>query len=150
MVDIDLSRRMIAEHLGCGFRKPLDAAGEADVVFHTSATAPGLACALACAGQEATVVEMSWYGDAPVSAPLGLDFHSRRLKLVSSQVSHIPPSRRPRWTHRRRLDKALSLLSDERLDALITNEVAFADLPTELPRLLAPGAPGLATVIRYE
>jgi threonine dehydrogenase-like Zn-dependent dehydrogenase len=150
MVDIDLSRRRIAKHLGCGFRKPLDAAGEADVVFHTSATAPGLACALSCAGQEATVVEMSWYGDAPVSASLGLDFHGRRLKLISSQVSEVAPSRRPRWTHRRRLEKALSLLADERLDALITEEVAFSDLPDELPRLLAPAAPGMATVIRYD
>jgi threonine dehydrogenase-like Zn-dependent dehydrogenase len=149
MVDIDLSRRTVARHLGCGFRKPLDAAGEADVVFHTSTTAPGLACALSCAGEEAAVVEMSWYGDAPVTAPLGLDFHGRRLKLISSQVSRIAVSRRPRWTHRRRLDKALALLADDRLDALITEEVTFADLPAELPRLLAPGAPGLATVVRY-
>jgi NADPH:quinone reductase-like Zn-dependent oxidoreductase len=150
MIDIDLSRRSIAEHFGCGFRKPLDAPGEADVVFHTSASAPGLACALSCAGVEGTIVEMSWYGDAPVSAPLGLDFHGRRLKLISSQVGEVAPTRRPRWTHRRRLEKALALLADERLDALLTDEVAFADLPAELPRVLAPGAPGLATVIRYD
>jgi NADPH:quinone reductase-like Zn-dependent oxidoreductase len=150
MVDIDLSRRTIAKHLGCGFRKPLDAPGEADVVFHASATATGLACALSCAGQEATVVEMSWYGDAPVNAPLGLDFHGRRLKLISSQVGQVAPSRRPRWTHPRRMEKALSLLADERLDALLTEEVAFADLPAELPRLLAPGAQGLATLVRYD
>ena len=93
---------------------------------------------------------MSWYGDAPVSAPLGLDFHSRRLRLVSSQVGQVSPARRPRWSHRRRLDKALALLADDRLDALITEEVAFADLAAELPRLFAPGASGLATVVRYE
>jgi NADPH:quinone reductase-like Zn-dependent oxidoreductase len=150
MADIDLSREPLARQLGCRFRKPLDAPGEADVVFHTSATAPGLACALSCAGHEATVVEMSWYGDAPVTAPLGLDFHSRRLRLVSSQVGQVSPSRRARWSHRRRLDKALALLADKRLDALITDEVAFADLPGELPRLLAPGASGLATVVRYD
>ena len=150
LVDIDLSRAAIAQHLGCRFTKPLDAPGHADIVFHTSATEAGLACALSCAGIEATIVEMSWYGDAPVSAPLGLDFHSRRLKLVSSQVGQVSPSRRARWSRRRRLDKALSLLADERLDALITDEVAFADLAAELPRLLALGAPGLATVVRYE
>jgi len=150
MVDIDLSREAIARKLGCRFRKPLDAPGDADVAFHTSATAPGLACALSCAGVEATVVEMSWYGDAPVSAPLGLDFHSRRLRLVSSQVGQVSPARRPRWSHRRRLDKALALLADDRLDALITEEVAFADLAAELPRLFAPGASGLASVVRYE
>ena len=149
LTDIDLSRRAIARQLGCGFRKPLDAPGDADIVFHTSATATGLACALSCAGQEARVLEMSWYGDAPVSAPLGLDFHGRRLKLISSQVGQVAASRRPRWTPRRRLEKALSLLADGRLDALITEEIAFADLAGELPRLLGPGASGLGTVIRY-
>jgi threonine dehydrogenase-like Zn-dependent dehydrogenase len=149
LVDVDLGRAALAAHLGAGFRKPLDAPGDADVVFHTSATAAGLGCALSCAGDEATVVEASWYGDEPVSAPLGLDFHTRRLKLVSTQVGQVSPSRRPRWSHARRLGKALALLADERLDALLTEEVAFADLPAALPRLLAPGAPGLATVIRY-
>jgi threonine dehydrogenase-like Zn-dependent dehydrogenase len=150
MVDVDLSRADIARRLGCAFQRPLDAPGDADLVFHASATAAGLACALACAGLEASVVEMSWYGDAEVRAPLGLSFHSRRLRLVSSQVGEVAPSRRPRWTHRRRLDKALALLADDRLDALITDEVAFEDLPRELPRLLAPDAPGLATVVRYD
>jgi len=150
MVDVDLSRADVARRLGCAFQKPLDAPGDADLVFHASATAAGLACALACAGLEASVVELSWYGDAEVRAPLGLSFHSRRLRLVSSQVGEVAPSRRPRWTHRRRLDKALALLADDRLDALITDEVAFEDLPRELPRLLAPDAPGLATVVRYD
>ncbi|HEX8167578.1 MAG TPA: zinc-binding alcohol dehydrogenase [Beijerinckiaceae bacterium] len=150
MVDIDLSREDVAGRLGCRFRKPLDAPGEADVVFHASATSEGLACALACAGKEAKVVEMSWYGDAEATAPLGLNFHGGRLRLISSQVGEVAPSRRPRWTRRRRLETALALLADERLDALITEEIAFADLPAALPRLLAPGAPGLATAVRYE
>jgi hypothetical protein len=92
---------------------------------------------------------MSWYGDLQVPAPLGLAFHHRRLKIVSSQVGQVSPSRRPRWTYARRMAKALTLLDDPRLDQLITEEVAFADLPAELPRLLAPGAPGLCTLIRY-
>jgi len=150
LVDVDLGRADLAAALGCRFRKPLDAPGDADVVFHASATPAGLGCALSCAGLEATVVEMSWYGDAPVSAPLGLDFHSRRLRLVSSQVGQVAPSRRPRWDFRRRLDKALALLGDERLDALLTDEVAFTELPAALPGLLAAGAPGLGTVIRYD
>jgi hypothetical protein len=95
------------------------------------------------------VVEMSWYGDRMVAAPLGLDFHSRRLRLISSQVGEVAPSRRPRWTRRRRLEKALALLADERLDVLIGEEVRFEALADALPRLLAPGAPGLATVVRY-
>jgi NADPH:quinone reductase-like Zn-dependent oxidoreductase len=149
LVDIDLSRAEIARHLGVSFSKPLDAPDGMDVVFHASASAPGLACALACAGQEATVVEMSWYGDRMVQAPLGLDFHARRLKLISSQVGQVSPSRRTRWDHRRRMDKALALLADARLDALVTAEVAFADLPMMMHRLVASDATGLVTAVRY-
>ena len=59
------------------------------MVFHASATAPGLDTALCCAGAEATVVELSWYGEGAVAAPLGGAFHSRRLRLVSSQVGQV-------------------------------------------------------------
>ena len=92
---------------------------------------------------------MSWYGDAAVSAPLGGAFHSKRLRLVSSQVGLVAPSRLSRWSAGRRLDKALELLGDEKLDALITEDVDFDDAAREAPRLLASGAPGLATVFRY-
>lgn len=149
LVDVDSSRREIANRIGAAFSRPLDAPGNADAVFHASATPAGLACALACAGDEANVVEVSWYGDRMVEAPLGLDFHSRRLRLISSQVGQVATSRRPRWDFGRRMAKALDLLADDRLDALITEEVAFTELPAALPRLLAPRASGLATAIRY-
>jgi hypothetical protein len=93
---------------------------------------------------------MSWYGSQGVTAPLGLAFHSERLRLISSQVGMVAASRRPRWSHARRLAKALDLLADPRLDALITEEIAFPGLPAALPRLLAPGAAGLCTAVRYD
>jgi threonine dehydrogenase-like Zn-dependent dehydrogenase len=153
VVDAEPSRATIAELIGARFVNEDEFRGncrdEADIVFHASATAAGLSLALACAGFEATIVEMSWYGDAPVSAPLGHGFHANRLRLISSQVGHVAPSRRPRWPLARRLGKALDLLSNDRFDALITEEVSFDVLPRELPRILAPGAQGLATVVRY-
>src|SRR5215475_10388938 len=106
------------------------APGDADVVFHASATPAGLATAITCAGFEGVVVEMSWYGHRPVEVDLGGAFHSRRLKLVSSQVGHVAPSRRPRWTHRRRIEAAVRLLGCmPALDALVTEEIAFEDAP---------------------
>jgi threonine dehydrogenase-like Zn-dependent dehydrogenase len=149
LVDVRPDRAELADVLGADFFAPQNAPGGADVVFHTSASESGLRLALGCAGFEGRIVELSWYGDREVSLPLGEAFHSQRLQLVSSQVGHVAPSHRPRWTHRDRLEKALALLDDPRLDTLITDEVAFEDLPDELPRLLAPDAPGLATVIRY-
>ncbi len=153
VVDSQLSRAEIAEKLGARFCGADDFAqsgcAEADAVFHASASSGGLALALGSAGFEATIVELSWYGATPVEVSLGGAFHARRLRLVSSQVGHVAPSRRPRWPHARRLDKALELLADPRLDALITDEVAFDDLPREAPRLFATDAPGVATVVRY-
>jgi NADPH:quinone reductase-like Zn-dependent oxidoreductase len=152
VIDIDAARRPVAENFGARFTTP-DAIEpetiQADVVFHTSATAAGLALALACAGFEGAIVEASWFGDAAPAIPLGGAFHANRLRLISSQVGHVAGSHRPRWPHARRLDKALALLDDPRFDALFTREVAFDDLPRALPALLAPGAPGLGVVVRY-
>src|SRR5690606_5172823 len=97
LVDIDESRAGIAHRLGYAFAPPSDPPRDADIVFHASASAPGLATAIDCAGTEARIVELSWYGEGAVAAPLGGAFHSRRLQLSASQVGQIAPSRRPRW-----------------------------------------------------
>ena len=149
VVDIDPSRADMVAALGASFRGPHDVTGDADVVFHASANAEGLSTALSAAGVEATIVELSWYGDRQVLVPLGGAFHSRRLRIVSSQVGQVAPARRPRWTYARRLRKALDLLQDDVLDRLITGETTFEALPRVLPDILAPAAPALATVVRY-
>jgi hypothetical protein len=68
---------------------------------------------------------------------------------VASQVGRIAAPRRAAIGHRERLALALAALADPRLDRLITGEVAFADLPGAIGHLLAPGASGIATRIRY-
>ncbi len=150
VVDVLPERAETVRGLGARFSLPEDAPKEQDVVFHASAAEAGLELALSCAGLMATVVEMSWYGSRSVRVSLGEGFHSRRLRLISSQVGRIPESRAARWSHARRMETALSLLAAPALDALITREVAFADLPDELPAILAPSAPGLMTVVRYD
>ncbi len=149
LVDIQPDRAAIAAALGVAFALPEDAPRGVDLVFHTSASEAGLQTALAVAGFEARIVEVSWFGEKAVMLPLGGAFHSQRLQIVSSQVGTVSPAMRARWPHRRRLETALKLLDDARLDVLITEEVAFEDLPDALPRLLAPDAPGLATAVRY-
>ena len=147
--DTAAERADIAKSLGAQFANPNDLAGAgADIVFHTSATESGLATALSACGFEATVVEMSWYGNRPVAIPLGGAFHSQRLKIISSQVGHVAYSRRLRWSHRERLEVALGLLNDARLDRLLGEDISFEDTPIRLPTLLnAPS--GLAPIIRY-
>jgi len=136
LVDINERRAELAQKLGVRFAKPETAKGDCDLVVHASGTAAGLHTALALAGEEATVLELSWYGDTPVTAPLGGAFHSRRLRLISSQVGQVASSHRPRWTHNRRLAAAIDLLADSRLDALLAPMVSFYDLPRRLPDIL--------------
>ena len=149
VVDIDSSRRKIAEKLGVVFADPKSAPRNADLVIHTSATEAGLSLAFECAGDEATVVEASWHGEGACNISLGGSFHSRRLRLVSSQVGDISCTRRPRWNRRRRLEVATRLLADDRLDVLLGDEIPFAELPKQLPRLFAQGAPGVGALVRY-
>lgn len=149
VVDVEPQRAALVTAMGAEFRTPGALAGDADVVFHASASAEGLATAIDAAGLEGTIVELSWYGDKPVMAPLGGAFHSRRLKLMSSQVGHVAPQRRPRWTYERRLAKALDLLRDDVIDRFITGEVVFESLPDRLPDIFNPSAGALATVVRY-
>jgi threonine dehydrogenase-like Zn-dependent dehydrogenase len=149
LVDIDPARARIASVLGLGFAAPDRAPADCALVVHASASAAGLATALAAAGDEATILELSWYGSAAVPVPLGGAFHSRRLKLIASQVGKVAPSHRQEWTHRRRLEQALSLLADDRLDVLIEPPLAFEDLPAHLPRLLGVGSGILCQRIDY-
>ena len=108
----------------------------------------GVPTAIAAAGQEGRIVEMSWYGDRPVAMPLGGAFHSRRLSIVSSQVGSVPPGRRARWSNRRRLETALALLADPALDVLVREETAFDDLPDRYASILGD-AETLCHRIRY-
>jgi alanine dehydrogenase/PNT-like protein len=149
VVDTNPARAEVAAKLGAAFATPDKAPEGCDLVVHTSASAAGLATALRLAGDEATVLELSWYGSDEVKVPLGDVFHSRRLKLISSQVGKVAPSRRPRWGYHRRLTAALDLLKDPALDALLAPAVAFAQLPKRLPDILTPASDVLCQVVHY-
>ena len=137
LVDPNPGRAALARAFACDFTTPDAPPDNCDIVIHASATSAGLVTALDCAGTETMIVEASWYGADSVTAPLGGAFHSQRLKLVSSQVGALPPNRRPRWTHRRRLTKALELLKDPVLDTLVSGETRFEDLPATYANILA-------------
>ncbi len=147
LVDVLPARANVAAALGVSFALPNGASAERDLVFHASGRADGARTALSLGATDATVVELSWYGDAEVSLPLGADFHVRRLTLRSSQVGTVSPEARRRFSHRNRLELALSLLADARLDCLIDGETPFDALPAALPELVTHG--GLCRRVRY-
>jgi threonine dehydrogenase-like Zn-dependent dehydrogenase len=135
LIDTNPGKAEAANALGVTFRHPDQATPEADLVIHASGAAGGLETALGLAGFEATVTEMSWFGDRPVTLPLGEAFHAKRLTLKSSQVSVVAGAQRARWSPQRRMQLVLELLADPRLDALITGESPFDELPLVLEKL---------------
>ena len=149
VVDVNADRAAAAARLGIGFAAPDDAPADCDVVVHASASEAGLGSAIAAAGFEARVVEASWYGERAPAVPLGGAFHSRRLSLVGSQVGSVPAGRAGRWTNRRRLETALRLLADPRLDALFSGETGFAELAGRYVDILLDPAT-LCHRVRYD
>jgi NADPH:quinone reductase-like Zn-dependent oxidoreductase len=150
LVDVDGSRAEVAAALGTRFAHPDEAAGERDLVVHTSATAAGLQRSLELLAPEGTVLELSWYGEAEVQLSLGGAFHSRRLGLRASQVGTLSPGRAARRTTADRLALALELLRDPAFDVLLTGESRFAELPAVMPRLAEGSLPALCHSITYE
>ena len=149
LVDVEPGRAAVATALGADFALPADAPADQDLVVHASATSVGLQLALDLLAPEAEVVDLSWYGDRPVSLSLGGAFHTRRLGLRASQVGRVAAARRTNRTTADRLALALDLLRDPAFDVLLTGESPFAELPQILARLSAGELPALCHTIDY-
>jgi 2-desacetyl-2-hydroxyethyl bacteriochlorophyllide A dehydrogenase len=149
LVDVDPGRAAVAVALGAEFALPADAPREQDLVVHASATSAGLQLSLDLLAVEAEVIELSWYGDAPVTLSLGGAFHSRRLGIRASQVGRIAPARRAARTTADRLQLALELLRDPAFDVLLTGESSFGELPGVMARLAAGELSALCHTISY-
>ncbi|MFD1745379.1 zinc-binding alcohol dehydrogenase [Rhizobium helianthi] len=149
LVDPDLERASLASGLGITFASPTGLKGEFDCIINASGASAALSQAIDLAGFEARIVEASWYGQRQVTLSLGGAFHSRRLSLVSSQVGHVAGKQRPRWSYRRRLEKAMQLLCDPKLETLISGETLFAYLDNDYARILNTTST-LCHRVRYE
>ena len=149
LIDPVPARSRVAAALGVGFARPEAARRDADLVVHASGSPHGLELALAVAGFEATIVEMSWYGDQRVALPLGERFHAERLTIKSSQVSHVASAQRSRWDARRRMQLVLALLADPALDAVITGESDFDTLPDVMPQLTTNPGETICHRVKY-
>lgn len=136
LIDRQARRAETARALGIAFADSPAGLADFDVVVNVTGSGEALCQAMDMAGFEARIVEASWYGSQPAELRLGGAFHSRRLTIASSQVGAVPPSRAPRWPLRRRLETALTLLADDRLDSLVARESAFDSLDADYAGIL--------------
>ncbi|HTB73811.1 MAG TPA: zinc-binding dehydrogenase [Polyangiaceae bacterium] len=145
-------RRAAAESLGIAAAPPEEVVpdAEADIVIEATGRPAVLERAIAHAAREAVVVVTSFYGSRSAPVPLGSGFHRRRIRLIASQVSSLPPARAARWTLERRFELVRTLLCDGSLDALVDSAHPFGDAAGVYERLDRAPGDALQTVFEYE
>lgn len=126
--DTNINRKQIASLMGFKIIDDNETA-QFDVAFNASATAGGLQFCIDRTGYEGAIVELSWFGTGMVDLKLGTNFHVRRQRILSSQVSQIPGIKLNRWNYKRRKDLVFELLKNSMFDVLLTKQVPFSDAP---------------------
>jgi 2-desacetyl-2-hydroxyethyl bacteriochlorophyllide A dehydrogenase len=129
-------------------RRALEPRG-ADLVYELSGNPDALDDAIAAAGHEARVVVGSWYGNKRARVDLGTSFHRRRLRLVSSQVSHIGAALSARWDRQRRFDAAWTALAGVDLGSIISHRVPFEHAAAAYEMLDRASEPALQVLLDY-
>ncbi len=109
----------------------------------------GLQAAIDSVGVEGRVVAASWLGAGPARLELGGSFHSRRKRIIGSQVSRIPGALRPRWDAARRTALVFHLLERPDFDLHLGPTVPFADMPKVFGTLIGRSPEGLSPLITY-
>ncbi|MFW6364069.1 MAG: zinc-dependent alcohol dehydrogenase [Spirochaeta sp.] len=132
-VEPDLMRRSFSRGEGIhavhpdDFSAGMPDAGQADAVVDTAGSPSALAAALPFCRHEGRVVVASWYGDTLVSLPLGHEFHRRRLRMVSSQVSHVGAEASGSWSKQRRFELVWDLIRELNPARFITHRFDMED-----------------------
>jgi 2-desacetyl-2-hydroxyethyl bacteriochlorophyllide A dehydrogenase len=129
-------------------RRALEPRG-ADLIYELSGNPEALDDAIAAAGHEGRVVVGSWYGNKRARVDLGGRFHRRRLRLVSSQVSHIGAALSARWDRQRRFDAAWSALGDIDVGPLVSHRVPFEEAAAAYELLDQSPEPVLQVLFDY-
>jgi 2-desacetyl-2-hydroxyethyl bacteriochlorophyllide A dehydrogenase len=108
---------------------PADAlsVSDADLAYELSGNPAALNLAISVTGYHGRVVIGSWYGNKKVALNLGGGFHRRHMRLMSSQVSHLHPRWRGRWTKARRLHTTWQMLRRHNPALLITHRFSMED-----------------------
>mgnify|MGYP003403691640 CR=1 FL=1 len=149
-IEPQADRRLVATGLGLEAVPPdvvadvlADRApGGAPLLVEASGRPEVLADGLAWLAHEGEALVVSWYGTKDVRLPLGGDFHRRRLRVRSTQVSSVPVALAGRWPRARRRAVASDLLARLPLAPLATHAFPLADAAGAFAAV-DQGAPGL-------
>jgi len=118
-----------------------------DLTLELSGSPDALQSSIDNAGYDSRILVGSWYGNKTVSLDLGSNFHRKRLKLFSSQVSTISPLLRGRWDYKRRMDTALGWLLKNQDSSWITHTIPFENASEAYEIINEPGGKYLQVIL---
>jgi 2-desacetyl-2-hydroxyethyl bacteriochlorophyllide A dehydrogenase len=107
----------------------LSAGRGADISIEASGAPAALQAAIVGTGQEGTIVAVSFFGGKTVPLLLSPEFHYRRHRLISSQVSTVGSGLQPRWSLERRMATVFDLLGGDVLRTPISHRLPFTEAP---------------------
>jgi threonine dehydrogenase-like Zn-dependent dehydrogenase len=121
----------------------------ADICVEATGAPPALQSAIRVAGQEATIAVISFFGGKTVPLALSPEFHYRRQRIISSQVSTIGSGLQPRWSMVRRMRHAFQLLADPALRTEVSHTFPFERAPEAYRLLDRHGATAMGVLLTY-
>jgi threonine dehydrogenase-like Zn-dependent dehydrogenase len=122
----------------------------ADIAIEASGTAAALQSAISITGQEGTIVAVSFFGTKVIPLVLAPEFHYRRQRIVSSQVSTVGSGLQPRWTFRRRDEASFQLLQQDWLRTDVTHRLRFTSAPEAYQLLDTQPESSMGVILDYE
>ena len=133
--DSNLNKKKYSNLLGLKFIN-LKKAKDFNIIINTTSNYDVLEKSMSLLINEGKIIEASWYGSKKGYLKLGDYFHSKRLKLISSQVSKIPNHIKNKYDYKKRLKLALNSLKDNKIEKLITSESDFFNLESDYFKIL--------------
>ncbi len=121
----------------------------ADIAIEVSGAPPALQQAINLTGQEGTILTVSYYGSRPVTLTLAPEFHFRRHRIVSSQVSSVGSGLQTRWTFGRRMENVLAFLAQIPVKSMISHRFPLLEAPRAYELLDTKPGDSLGIVLRY-
>ncbi len=121
----------------------------ADICIEATGAPAALQAAIRAAGQEGTIAALSFFGTRQVPLILSPEFHYRRQRLISSQVSSLGSGLQPRWSRERRNATAFGLLKQDWLVTPVSHELPFARAPEAYTILDKTPDQAMGIVLKY-
>ena len=133
--DVNLSKKSIAKKLNLNFIH-YNKINHLDCIINTTSNYDVLNNSFTKLNLDGKIIEASWYGEKIAKLYLGNEFHSKRLRIISSQVSNIPLHMQKKHNYKSRLKIATEALTNDRLLLLVNSTSKFENLEKDYISIL--------------